>query len=194
MTSRKKIALTILFLSPVIAGLLALAKFEKSREAGQPFQPSKAAIPANPAHEMASLEVELKKNPSHMPILLRMAELKRDAGKGEEAIQLLRKAAEIDDSSIEARLELGRALFESGDSNGAIAATQAILQKDPKHVDALYNLGAIFGNTGNDAAAREYCKRAVAAGPTTDSGRKALAALEVLDSAGRNPHNAAVHR
>lgn len=193
MSSRKKVALTLLFLSPVIAGLLALAKFEKARHAAT-SSPSKPAIPADPAHEMASLEVELKRNPAHTPILLRLAELKREAGKGDEAIRLLRKAAETDDGSTEARLELGRALFEKGDSDGAIATTQAILQKDPRHVDALYNLGAIYGNTGNDGSAREYFKRAIAAGPTTDSGKKALAALEVLDTAGRNPHNAAVHR
>jgi len=193
MTLRKKIALMLLILTPLVTGLVVLVRFEKRRQPATTVNSAPKATPANTAHEMASLEVELKKNPTHPPILLRMAELKRDKGDLQEALQLLRKAAEADDSNIEAKLELGKALFEAGDSDGAIAATKSILDKDPQHVDALYNLGAIYGNIGAAPTAREYFQRAAAAGPTTESGRNAAAALNVLNQAGTNPHAAAVH-
>ena len=59
-------------------------------------------------------------------------------------------------------------------------ATRRVLEKDKNQVDALYNLGAIYGNLGNDASAREYFSRAAAAGPASESGQKAKAALAQL--------------
>lgn len=195
MNRTKKIVLTLAIAAPLLAGLVMLLKFEKLRQSGPAPQSASQAAPSNPAHEMAALEVELKKNPNHTPILLRMAELKRETGKPDEAVEWLRKAAESNDANgAEAGLELGRALFESGDTQGGIAATKALLQKQPQNVDALYNLGAMYGNTGDDASAREYFQRALAAGPTTESGKKAAAGLEVLAKGQANPHNAAVHR
>jgi Flp pilus assembly protein TadD len=131
-------------------------------------------------HETASLEAELKKNPGHPPILMRLADLAREDGKKTEAIKFLRLALDADQSNAEARLELGRALFEMGQSDAAIAETRKIIEVQPKHVDALYNLGAMYGNMGQDALARQYFEKAVAAGPDSDSGRKSKEALTRL--------------
>ena len=131
-------------------------------------------------HETASLEAELRKNPGHSPILLRLADLAREDGKKTEAIKFLRQAVDADQNNAEARLELGRALFETGQTEAAIAETKKIIESQPRQVDALYNLGAIYGNMGQDALARQYFERAVAAAPDSESGRKSKDALARL--------------
>jgi tetratricopeptide (TPR) repeat protein len=141
--------------------------------------PPVAPIDAD-ADDAASLEEALEKNPSHTPILLRMAELALQSGDPVAAADHLRKAIEIDPNSLDARLELGRALYESGDREGAIRETDALLQLDPVHVDALYNLGAIYANLGKPDIAIGYWAHAVDVDPQSPSGRNAQAGLNVL--------------
>ncbi len=138
------------------------------------------SAPANKIHETASLEQELKQNPNHPPILLRLAELAREDGKRTEALKYLQRAVEADPNNADARLEFGRALYDAGQPEAAIAETSRILASQPKHVDALYNLGAIYGNLGQTAQARQYFERAVAADAASESGRKSKDALTKL--------------
>lgn len=132
---------------------------------------------ADQAHEWRSLQEELKKKPGHAPILFRMAEIARAQGKPKEAADALGQILAQEASNVEARLELGRVLFEAGDIQGAIRETDQILRANPRHVDALYNLGAIYGNTGREDLARKYWAQAVAADPASPSGRQAKEAL-----------------
>jgi hypothetical protein len=55
---------------------------------------------------------------------------------------------------------------------------------DPKYVDALYNLGAIYANAGSPERARSYWESAAKLEPESDSGRKARDGLAKL-SGGR---------
>ena len=71
---------------------------------------TRAAAPQDPTHEKAALEEELKKKPDHGPILLRLAELARDAGQPKQAAEYLKKAVATDTKNIDARLELSRTL------------------------------------------------------------------------------------
>jgi tetratricopeptide (TPR) repeat protein len=136
--------------------------------------------PMNAAHEKAFLEDQLTKKPGHPPVLLRLAEIERASGKTDEARKRLEEAVKADPDLLEARLELGRVLFEAGDVEGAIIQTRAIIERDPKNVDALYNLGAIFANQGKYPDARTYWQQARAAGPDTPSGKKAADGLKQL--------------
>jgi cytochrome c-type biogenesis protein CcmH/NrfG len=131
-------------------------------------------------HELRVLEDSLKQNPDHAPILLRMAQVSRELGKGEEALQHLREAVKVDPKNREARLELGRALFEAGDVEGAIRETEDLLKLDPSNTDGLYNLGAIYGNIGQEDRAREFWRKAVAIAPESESGHRARNALEQI--------------
>ena len=136
--------------------------------------------PRESEHELKALETSLKENPDHAPILLRMAQVSRDLGKKDEALRHLQEAVRIDPKNSAARLELGRALFESGDVEGAIRETQALLDFDPLNIDALYNMGAIYGNIGQDARAREYWTKAVAVDPDSESAHRAANALKQI--------------
>jgi Flp pilus assembly protein TadD len=130
--------------------------------------------------ELETLRHDLQQNPTHVPILLRLAEVSRETGKMDESVEYLRQALKEDPKNHDALLELGRSLFETGDVGGAIRETTRLLEADPSNVDALYNLGAIHGNLGQDAQARQYWKKAVDLAPQSQSGRRAAAGLQQL--------------
>ncbi|MCP5119493.1 MAG: tetratricopeptide repeat protein, partial [bacterium] len=132
-----------------------------------------------------ALAQALQKNPTHIPILLRMGQLSLESGDAENAVHHLEEAVNLDPHNLDARLELGRALYQTGDAERAIQETEKILETEPNHVDALYNLGAIHANRNDPEQAREYWGRAVAAGPNTPSGANARRGLDVLN--GRAP-------
>lgn len=136
--------------------------------------------PQDPVHEQASLEQQLKQNPGHTPILLRLAELARDQGKPAEGIDYLRQALETEPANADARLELGRALYEAGDIDGAIKETKQLVEDHPENVDGLYNLGAIYANRNQPDLARDYWTKAVAADALSDSGLKAKNGLQQI--------------
>ena len=138
---------------------------------------------ADQEHELAGLRDQLKKNPNHTPVLLRMAEVARGLGKTAESIDYLTQAISGDPGNVEARLELGRELFETGKVDKAIEVTKQILEKKPGNVDALYNLGAIYGNLGQDDIARQYFQKAVASDSESTSGKNAKKGLETLSAA-----------
>jgi tetratricopeptide (TPR) repeat protein len=165
-----------------VAILLSYQLLKKSPNGVPPPAASGSTSPApqDPTHERAALEEELRKNPGHAPILLRLAELSRDQGKTGEAVSYLRQLLEADPSNGDARLELGRALYDSGDIEGALRETRQLLADHPGHVDGLYNLGAIYANQNQLDLARQYWRDAVATAPTSDSGRKAQDALQKL--------------
>jgi tetratricopeptide (TPR) repeat protein len=82
-------------------------------------------------------------------------------------------------ANTDARLELGKALFEAGDVQEAIQQTKAILDGQPDYADALYNLGAIYGNLGQADLARQYWNRLIANRPQTESATVACAKCHV---------------
>ena len=184
MTARRKVVTALAILSPLC---LVLALMLRPRTAREPVPAAgfsgSSSSGAGVAHEIASLQAALDRKPKHMPILLRMAELERSERRLTEAVAHLREAVKAEPGSVDANLELGRALFETGDTLGALSATKRVLEEDQNQVDALYNLGAIYANLGNDAWARTYFGRAVETGPSTESGRKAKAALLQLAAA-----------
>ncbi len=134
------------------------------------------------ADDPAALEEALQKNPTHTPVLLRMGQLALERGDADAAVGRFEEAVSVDPDNLDARLELGRALYEAGRVEEAVRATEAILAKDPNHVDALYNLGAMHANNGERDMAADYWRRAQAAAPDSESGRRAGQSLAVLTS------------
>ena len=120
---------------------------------------------AERVHELKSLEQELEKKPEHPPILFRMAQLSTEMGKTADAISYLQRLLKVDSGNIEARLELGRLLYENNDVQGSMQQTSKILEINSKQVDALYNLGAIYANLNQLEQARSFWNRAVASAP-----------------------------
>lgn len=132
------------------------------------------------AHEEQMLVDALRKKPDHIPVLLRMAGIAAAQRQFDKAIGHLNQALEHEPHSTEVRLELGRVLFESGRTAEAIAQTQAILKTDPENAEALYNLGAIYGNLGNREMAEQFWGKLIASKPDSESGRRAKTLLAEL--------------
>jgi tetratricopeptide (TPR) repeat protein len=143
--------------------------------------PSSGNSTADRVHELKALEEELAKKPEHPPILLRMAQISSDLGKPADAISYLQRLVKADPKNVDGRLELGRLLYENNDVQGSMRETSKILELNPKQVDALYNMGAIYANLNNSATARAYWNRAVASDPGSDSGKRAREGLEKLN-------------
>jgi Flp pilus assembly protein TadD len=161
--------------------LLLLVGLSKHRQTPAPASAIDSLnVPDVPDHELKALAVELKRKPGHTPILLRMAQLEEAKGKLDDAARRLEEVVKNEPANQEAHLSLGRILYEKGDVAGAISETHKVLAVNPKQVDALYNLGAIYANVGNADRARTYWTRAVSAGSDTDSGRKARDGLTKL--------------
>ena len=57
---------------------------------------------------------------------------------------------------------------------------EEILKREPKNVDALYNLGAIHANAGRMDEARRYWSRAKTAAPDSQGGKKAAQGLSQI--------------
>lgn len=187
--------LTIVAVS-IVVGLAILISFNRLGRKGEPAASSGVPVapamggsqsaPQDATHEKAALQEELNKNPNHAPILLRLAEIEQQEGHTDQAIAHLRQVLQDDPLNGDARLELGRALFDADDIVGAQKETEQLVRDHPTNVDGLYNLGAIHANLGRIDQAREYWKRAVAAGPATDSGQKARQGLEKLNQPGHD--------
>ena len=127
----------------------------------------------------------LKKKRDHTPVLMRLAQLASNAGRHAEAQRYLRQILEHEPANVEARLELGKSLFETGDVAGALRETNAILNTDPDHAEALYNLGAIYGNLGNARMAQQHWNRLIAVAPESESGRQAKQMIAQLPPVAR---------
>jgi tetratricopeptide (TPR) repeat protein len=179
---KRKVMIAVIPLAIGIGTLLVLNKMMSPSGTKSPAASTgtQSTVPQNPAHERAALEEELKKKPGHPPILLRLAELEREAGRPAGAVPYLRQILDQDSKNEDARLELGRMLYDAGDIEGALKETKQLLADHPNQVDGLYNLGAIYANQNRLDLAREYWSKAVAAAPTSDSGGRARDSLAKL--------------
>jgi tetratricopeptide (TPR) repeat protein len=91
-----------------------------------------------------------------------------------------RAAVELAPSSAGARLALAKLAAQQGDSASALAALRALLREDPRHVEALHELGMLLEERGAAAAARRCFEKAVR---HLDPVRHAWAALPYLSLA-----------
>ena len=140
------------------------------------------AIDGSPVddHEEKMLTEALSKKPDHAPVLLRMAALAATQRQFEKAIGYLERALRSEPKNVEVRLEYGRILFESGRITEDIEQTQLILKDQPENADALYNLGAIYGNIGDREKAGKYWDQLISSKPESESGRRAKTLLAQL--------------
>ncbi len=114
------------------------------------------------------LESMWKQHPDHAPIALQLGNLYSAQGENEKALRFYREFLKLDTSASgsEVRLDVARSLFALGKPDEAKAELQWILQRDPDHAGALYNMGAIEANTGHFQAAREYWDRLITKHPS----------------------------
>jgi tetratricopeptide (TPR) repeat protein len=154
---------------------------------------------------LAHLEHALDLAPSHAETRYLLATVHRDLGRKERAAELLRGLERgvrperppdpllrrvLDQrQDLQANIAAANALLAAGRASEAEALYLEVLEYDPAHYDAHYDLGVLYGRSGRYEEARAALEAAVAARPTSADARVALAlahvALGQLDPARR---------
>ena len=101
--------------------------------------------------------------------------------------QHLRKAIELAPGNAFTRLNLGTALYMTGDAAGALAELRVAVRLSPGLARAHYVLGVVAAGQGQDAESIAALTRAVAADPAYAEARLALA--DALRRTGRVPES-----
>jgi Flp pilus assembly protein TadD len=137
-------------------------------------------------HRMAILEDRLAKDPADPEALQQSALLLQDAHQPAEAADRYRRLLAVDPGNRQAWLDLANVSVEAGDTAGALAATEGLLEAFPDDPEGLWNLGAIQANRGRTEEARAAWRRAAdqTADPTI-AGRATEALERIADAAER---------
>jgi tetratricopeptide (TPR) repeat protein len=77
--------------------------------------------------------------------------------------------------SLQSMVNAANKKLVDGDAKTAEALYTAVLEIDPQHYDALYNLGLLYGRRGRFAEAQSFLERAIAARPQSAQARFLLA-------------------
>ncbi|MCH7959395.1 MAG: tetratricopeptide repeat protein [Candidatus Hydrogenedentes bacterium] len=133
----------------------------------------------------ASLAVEHK--PRFSKGLYNLGVIRRKQERHIEAIELFRKALRRHPEYLDARQQLGNALHDSGDLQGARAAYEKALDFDPEFTDAQFALGHMLLKLGDAPAAEKYFWTYIELEPDQAQGYGslglALASQDLFDSA-----------
>jgi tetratricopeptide (TPR) repeat protein len=97
------------------------------------------------------------------------------------AVSVWSEARRVAPDLWQARYALGDALREAGDCQSARVEYEAVLLKEPRHREALTNLGICLGQVGRFAEAATAFRRAIAVDPSWARGYTNLAAIAMLE-------------
>jgi tetratricopeptide (TPR) repeat protein len=111
-------------------------------------------------------------------ILLERAAAAESAGDPDRAIRFLNEASALAPDFAEPWNRRASLAYETEDYTGAIAAIQEALKREPRHFGALAGLGLIYEELGQDRAALEAFRAALAVHPHYDAALRGVARLE----------------
>lgn len=101
----------------------------------QPAEAAKAAV--------APLLEQLKSDPNNYDKLIEVANLYYDHSVYPEAIQYYQRALKVKGTDPNVLTDMATAMFYNGDAQGSIPVFEQALKYDPKHVNALFNMGIV---------------------------------------------------
>ncbi len=137
----------------------------------------------DPHDEIMMMEQMWKEHPNHAPIALQLGNLYAEQGEHVKAIQYYREFLKLDTSSTgwEVRLDVAKSLYALNNPAGAKAELQWILDRQPDHAGALYNMGAIEANTGQPGLAKLHWEKLIATHPQDSLAQFAQQSLTKLN-------------
>ena len=106
-----------------------------------------------------------------------------EAQRYEEAVNEFRKAVAANPESVAARVNLGAALTQSGDLNGAVEQFEAALRIEPGKANAHYNLAVLLARQNKHEQSIAHLRSALNVEPADQSARFLLA--QELNKSGR---------
>lgn len=111
-------------------------------------------------------------------VLLERAAAAENAGDAERAFRFLNEASALAPDYAEPWSRRANLAYEIHDYSGAVAAIQEALKREPRHFGALAGLGLIYEELGQDRAALEAFRAALAIHPHYDAALRGAARLE----------------
>jgi len=123
--------------------------------------------------EIDDMRKRFKKNPKDLEALIYLGNANFDIQRFDQARDLYLTALEVDPNHVHVRTDLASCFRNLGESDRAIRELKKVLEIEPSHGTALYNLGVIFLNDKKDptealrfweAFAREHPQSARTAG------------------------------
>ena len=86
--------------------------------------------------------------PHNVPVLVELAELRRDQGRTEEALDLARRARAVDPRAASPLIEIANAALDAGDFAAAAAALEEVLRLQPGATKVYLQLAAAYRGLG----------------------------------------------
>jgi Flp pilus assembly protein TadD len=129
----------------------------------------------------------LSANPKSVPTLVRLAQLQSERfGDQAKAMELARKARELDPDSPQIAHTLGRLAYQAGDHKWALSLLQETNRKQPNDATVLYDLAFSFYSLGRVAEAISSMQDAVQRGldpARSTEAKKFIALCSLFDNA-----------
>ena len=123
------------------------------------------------------LESVLRRDPGNLAAMIDLAMVRDAAGDHEAARSLVERALSLDPSSSRLRLLLANLELERGDTGQALAVLDAVIEQDPRFVEALVRKATILGRLGRRTEARQSLETAMAGDPENPQVNLAYAQL-----------------
>lgn len=165
----------------VALGLVFIFIFVTS-QSRPPQTSAGGALPGGSEPALPQLtEADIAKLPKDFDRLVEQGNHYFDHQQFHDAMVLYRKALEIDSTHLEVRTDYAACLNFLGDFNGAKVQLEMVLAKKPDHVVALFNMGVVHINLGQNAEAKKYWSRYLEldpASPRAAEVKKLLAELK----------------
>ncbi len=162
---------------PLVSGR---SPFLTTHEPSAAFTPDADNIAPSFHVALEALRRNLEKAPQDTTLLLRMARLMQDGHKTEEAAAYYRRYLALHPQGRQAWLDLAQCYGALERWDEALATTQDLLQRFPDDPAGLYNLGAVYANTGRIEEARAAWQRVVAQARNPEMKTMAQSALKRL--------------
>jgi len=110
------------------------------------------------APSLADLEAAMRARPEDIPTRLALAEAYADASRATDAANQYRAVLAIDATNVPALNGLGLLLYASGSLEGALIASDRVLELRPRDPDALFLKGLVLYQQGQFKGAAEVWK------------------------------------
>ena len=117
------------------------------------------------AHAATELEAALRQRPDDFSALFHYAATLRALNRLDEAREVLKRAIAVDSNNADAHAALSDILVAQGDTAGAAAELEVVLQHRPDWADALFNYGTLLRRQLRLEEAERAFRRAIAARP-----------------------------
>jgi tetratricopeptide (TPR) repeat protein len=131
--------------------------------------------------ELARLEAEIRANPGEPGVVIELGKMQYGNAMFAEAVETWTKAVEAYPENVELRNYLGKVVLESGNAEEATKHLQKVIELDPTHAMAYYNLAVAEDILEKNADAVGHYKKYLELNPMTtrlDVVKQRIAELE----------------